>query len=169
MDHYVEQLVTKEKDTRDWLIIATTVLGAAALAVLSFLYLGMFFIIITMGVVYGAYWLISAQAVEYEYCITNGDVDIDRIVAKRKRSRIVSVRGGKIDTLEPFSGQIPSGFDRTVIVSSSPSATGCWRFTYHSKKNGNTQVIMEPTDAVLDELITGLSRPLQLSVRQQRG
>lgn len=169
MDHYEEQLVAVKKGAKEGALTALIVLAVAAIAVLSLWFLGMFFVIITAGAIYGAYWLISGLSTEMEYCVTNGDIDIDRIVAKRKRKRIVSVRGGKILSLEKFDGTIPAGFDRTVMAASSPTAAGCWRFTYHSKKNGRTQVIFEPSEAVLDELIGGLPRPLQIEVRKQRG
>ena len=166
MDHYVEQLVIKQKEGREWAIIAGSVAAVVALTVLTFLFLGPLCLIVLVGLAYAAYWIITSQSTEFEYCVTNGDIDIDRIVARRSRKRIVSVRGSKIERLEPFSGTIPAGFDRTVMAATSPGATGCWRFTYHSKKNGHTQVIFEPTDAVLEELIGGLSRPLQVEVRR---
>ena len=168
MDHYVEQLVVKEKGAKEWGIIAGSVLVAVALSVLSFIFLGAFFIIFTVGFGYAAYMLITAQTLEYEYCVTNGDIDIDSIVAKRKRKRIVSVAGRKIERLEPFDGAPPAGFDRTVVTASA-GAAGCWRFTYHSKKNGHTQVIFQPNEAVLNELIGGLPRPLQVEVKRSLG
>ena len=169
MDHYVEQLVVKEKGAKEWAIIAGSVLAAAALSVLSFLFLGAFFIIFTVGFGYAAYMLITAQTLEYEYCVTNGDIDIDSIVAKRKRKRVVSVAGRKVESLEPFTGSVPAGFDRTVIAAASVAEAGCWRFTYHSKKNGHTQVIFQPNEAVLAELIGGLPRPLQVEVKRSLG
>lgn len=169
MDHYVEQLVVKEKGAKEWGIIAGSVLVALALSVLSFIFLGAFFIIFTVGFGYAAYMLITAQTLEYEYCVTNGDIDIDSIIAKRKRKRIVSVRGSKIETMEPFTGEIPAGFDRTVMAAPSAGAAGCWRFTYHSKKNGHTQVIFQPSEAVLNELIGGLPRLLQIEVKRSLG
>ena len=114
MDHYVEQLVVKEKGAKEWAIIAGSIFVAAALSVLSFLFLGAFFIIFTVGFGYAAYMLITAQTLEYEYCVTNRDIDIDSIVAKRKRKRVVSVAGRKVESLEPFTGSVPAGFDRTV-------------------------------------------------------
>lgn len=168
MDHYVEQLVTKQKGGKEWAITAAAVAVTITLSALCFFYLMPAFLIVLVGLIYASYWIITAQSRELEYCVTNGDIDIDSIVAKRSRKRIVSVRGSKIDSLEPFSGAIPTGFDRTVMAASSPTAPGCWRFTYHSKKNGRTQVIFEPTEEVLNELISGLSRPLQLEVRQKR-
>lgn len=169
MDHYVEQLVTRQKGGKEWAITALSILVAVGLSVLCFLFLGMLFIIVAVGTGYAAYYVITAQTVEYEYCVTNGDIDIDSIVAKRKRRRIVSVAGRKIESLEPFGGAIPDGFDRTVMAAPFPDAPGCWRFTYHSKKNGRTQVIFQPNDAVLEELTNGLSRPLQVEVRRQNG
>lgn len=172
MDHYVEQLVEKQKGGKEMAIIALIGLLMAAVLVGAFWLfplIGPISILLVAGAGYGGYWLITGLTREYEYCVTNGDIDIDLIIAKRKRKRIVSVRGGKIQSLEPFDGNLPEGFDRTVMAVSSPAAEGCWRFTYHSKKNGTTQVVFEPTDKLLDELIGGLPRPLQIEVRRQRG
>ncbi|MGI6263906.1 MAG: hypothetical protein ACOYJY_00360 [Acutalibacteraceae bacterium] len=169
MDHYVEQLVAKPKTGREYLLIGLIIAGVIAVAAVSFWFLGMFFMVITLAAGYGAYWLIPTFTKEYEYCVTNGDIDVDLITGKRARKRIVSVRGGKIESLEPFSGTVPAGFDRTVTAAPSTDGPGLWRFTYHSKKNGRTQVIFQPNEAVLDELIGGLSRPLQVQVRQLRG
>lgn len=168
MDNFVEQLVQKQKGGRDWAISAAAVIVTVVASVLCFLYLMSAFLIVMVGLIYASYWIISSLGREYEYCVTNGDIDIDLIVAKRSRKRIVSVRGSKIESLEPFSGTVPGGFDRTVMAVSSPAAKGCWRFTYRSKKNGHTQVIFEPNDAVLNELVSGLSRPMQVAVNQQR-
>ncbi len=175
MDHYKEQLVILKKTGKDRGIIAL-VLAAALLIVVGGFFLinifppiGVIYFVACAGVVYGGYWVISGLFTEMEYCVTNGDIDIDKITGRRKRRRVVSVRGDKIESLEPFDGTLPEGFDRTVMAASSLDAPGCWRFTYYSKKNGRTQVIFEPEDAVLDELVTGLSRPLQLQVKQVRG
>ncbi|UKI37385.1 MAG: DUF6106 family protein [Clostridiales bacterium] len=46
-----------------------------------------FVLLIDAGVVYGAYILITHFNVEYEYILTNGDIDIDKIIAKKKEKK----------------------------------------------------------------------------------
>lgn len=39
---------------------------------------------------YGAYLLISMQNIEYEYILTNSEIDMDKVMSKKARKRIVS-------------------------------------------------------------------------------
>lgn len=44
------------------------------------------------GSLYGGYILITNMSVEYEYIVTNGEMDIDKIIAKRRRKRLITVK-----------------------------------------------------------------------------
>ena len=163
MDSFFEQIVKKKKGAVEWLIIIGVILAALALLLLCFLYLGSFIIIATVGILYGGWWLITGQNVEYEYCVTNGDIDVDKIIARRKRVRLVSVAGRKVRALAPYDPAKPLGkFQRTVVVAPSLNEEGLWYFTYHSKKNGDTLVIFMPDDRVLGAFYEGLPKLVQL-------
>lgn len=163
MDSFFEQIVKKRKGAKEWAIIAAIILAALALLFLALMYLGSLIIIATVGIGYGAWWLATTQNVEFEYCVTNGDIDVDRIVARRKRKRLVSVAGRKIRALAPYDPQKPLGkFQRTVMVAPSLSEEGLWYFTYHSKKNGDTLVIFQPDDRVLGAFYEGLPKLTQM-------
>lgn len=162
MDSFFEQIVKKKKGFAEWAIILATLVLALALVALSWL-MGILPIIVTVGVVYGAWWLITTRNVEYEYCVTNGDIDVDKIVARRKRTRLVSVSGRKIRALAPYDPAKPLGkFQRTVLVAPSLNEEGLWYFTYHSKKNGDTLVVFMPDDRVLGALYDGLPKLTQM-------
>ncbi len=162
MDSFFEQIVKMKKGFAQWAVIVSTILIALALVVLAW-WLGILPIIVTVGIVYGAWWLITAQNVEYEYCVTNGDIDVDKIVARRKRVRLVSVAGRKIRALAPYDPQKPLGkFQRTVLVAPSIQEEGLWYFTYHSKKNGDTLVVFMPDERVLGALYDGLPKLVQM-------
>ena len=163
MDSFFEQIVKKRKGAKEWAIIAAVILAALALLFLALMYLGSLIIIATVGIAYGAWWLATTQNVEFEYCVTNGDIDVDMIVARRKRKRLVSVAGRKIRALAPYDPQKPLGkFQRTVMVAPSLSEEGLWYFTYHSKKNGDTLVIFQPDDRVLGAFYEGLPKLTQM-------
>lgn len=166
MDNFCEQILKKKKGALEWAIIVGTLLLALALAFLAFLFSGLIpgmFIIVLAGIAYGAWWLITTQNVEFEYCVTNGDIDVDQITARRKRKRLVSVAGRKIQSLQPYDPAAPLGqYQRRVMAAESLNEDGLWCFTYHSKKNGNTFVVFHPDMRVLKALYGGLPKLVQM-------
>ena len=165
MDSFCEQIVQKKKGAKEWLIIALVIIGGLAVLFLAFLF--NLLIIAALVVGYAAWWLITAQNIEYEYCVTDADmsvsIDVDQITARRKRKRLVSVSGRKIQSLLPFDPTAPMGkYQRTVMVAPSLAEEGLWCFTYHSKKNGNTFVVFQPDMRVLCALYEGLPKLVQM-------
>ena len=165
MDSFCEQIVQKKKGAKEWLIIALVIIGGLAVLFLAFLF--NMLIIAALVVGYAAWWLITAQNIEYEYCVTDADmsvsIDVDQITARRKRKRLVSVSGRKIQCLLPFDPTAPMGkYQRTVLVAPSLDMEGLWYFTYHSKKNGNTLVVFQPNERVLRQLYAGLPKLVQM-------
>lgn len=163
MDTFFEQIVKKKKSFGEVMIIVATVLVALAVMIFSW-QLPPVFPFVVVGAGYGAWWLISSQNKEYEYCVTNGDIDIDLIISKRKRKRIVSVVGHKIEALLPYRRDAVnrSQFGRVVIAAPSDREDDMWYFTYHSKKNGATLVVFTPTERVLKALYGGLQAPVRM-------
>ena len=163
MDSFFEQIVQKKKGAKEWTIIIAVVLGALILGFLSFMFLGSLALFALVGIGYGAWWLITAQNVEYEYCVTNGDIDVDQITARRKRKRLVSVAGRKIECLLPYDPTAPMGkYQRIVVVAPSLAEEGLWYFTYNSKKNGRTFVVFRPDMRILQAFYSGLSKLVQM-------
>lgn len=94
MDIFCEYMVKHKKGAKErlqatGLIIAAILLTFILLAFSLFL-LGLAPLLIC-GVWYGAYWLISRMNIEYEYIVTSSILDIDKIMARRSRKRILSL------------------------------------------------------------------------------
>ena len=172
MDTFVEQIVKKKKGGREYAVIFGSIVGAILLLLVLFLFafqfIGGLFLFLVAGAGYGVWWLCTTQNIEFEYSVTNGDIDIDQIIAQRKRKRIVSVSGEKIETMAPYKPEDYVGrkFDRMVIAAPSTAEQGLWCFTYHSKKSGSTLVIFQPEERVLKSLVSGLQRLLQLEIKR---
>lgn len=163
MDSFFEQIIKKKKTALEWLLTLLVILLALALLFVVFVFVPNFLFIALVGLGYGAWWLITNQNVEYEYCVTNGDIDVDQITARRKRKRLVSVAGRKIESLQPYDPNAPLGkFDRRVMAASSLKAEGLWCFTYHSKKNGHTFVVFQPDMRILHSFYEGLPKLVQM-------
>lgn len=170
MDTFIEQIVQKRKDGKEWAIIAGIVLAFVVLMIVGFLflpYISMLLPVLLVGAGYGAWYVISAQNKEYEYCVTNGDIDVDMIIARRRRKRLVSVSGRKVEVLLPYDGTVSTAhYQRLVVVAPSLQEEGLWYFTYNSKKNGNTLVVFQPDGRVLNALYGGLTKLVQMETRR---
>lgn len=110
MDIFIEHLVPKKKDTKDKLIITgiiaagvvVTLLLLALILVVAFAAAGqekmrsfssmafsIGFVLIAFAW-YGAYLLINMRSIEYEYIMTNNEIDIDKVMSKKGRKHLVS-------------------------------------------------------------------------------
>ncbi len=171
MDTFFEQIVKKKKSALEWFIVVGTPLAAAVLLfgllrVPALMSIPILSTAIIVAIGYGGWWLMTSQNIELEYCVTNGDIDIDLIIAKRKRKRIVSVRGRKIESLVPVTAPIDKkAYRRVVVAAPSERDDGLWAFTYHSKKNGHTLVLFQPESRVLKALVDGLTGPVKNDTR----
>ncbi|MGB3990621.1 MAG: DUF6106 family protein, partial [Acetivibrionales bacterium] len=115
MDIFMEKLVTRKKTLTDHLITAGIIIAAALLimVVLSIPILAQLglSLIVAAGIAYLGYRLITSRNIEYEYIVTNGDLDIDVIISKRKRKRIFSANCREFDIVSPVKS---SHFDQSV-------------------------------------------------------
>lgn len=162
MDIFVEQIVAKQKGAKEYAIIFGSVTAVLIIVFIFLPYLlafGPLALLLVMGIGYGVWRLLTSLNIEYEYSVTNGDIDIDQIIAKRKRKRVVSVKGSKIEALEPYNAAefASRRFDRLVVAAPSQNSDGLWCFSYRSKKNGHTLVVFLPEERVLNALKAGLS------------
>jgi hypothetical protein len=176
-DIFVERMIKQQKGVKEWAAILGIV-WLALLVVGTFVlipFLWPFLLLVTAGTCFGVWYVVTSQSREAEYIVTNGTVDIDLIIAKRRRRRIVSVPGERIESMEPCDpAEIrrllgkSGGFDRRVMAGISPFAPDAWMFTYKSKKNGRTVVVFHPDEKVLDAVTGGLPRPLAAEVKKKR-
>ncbi len=173
MDSFVEQLVVKKKSVGQIIGSACILVLALALLAVSILLIrvvGPLSAVLITAVFYGAWYLLTAQNIEYEYCITNDSIDIDCIVAQRKRKRVVSVNGKKIESAGKY---LPAewenrSLDRVVMAAPSKNDDNLYYFTYRSKKKGHTLVVFQPDDRVKESFYQGLPRLVQLDFNKEK-
>lgn len=89
---FMEKIVRKQKENMDYLKITGLVFAVFIIIILSMAipFLVAFAPVLIIGSGWGAWWLISGMNKEYEYSVTENFVDIDCIIAQRKRLRVFS-------------------------------------------------------------------------------
>lgn len=163
MDNYSEQLVAKIRTTGDTVKIAAVIMLASLIAgacvflvlvsgllLLIFLGLGLFF----LGV-----WIASGMSIEYEYIVTNTEMDIDKIIGKRKRKRMITVDLTKAEEFAPLNGGSP---DCDVIVhASSGSDKNIHYMIVEHNDYGKVKIIFNPNQKFTEALKTAFPAKLR--------
>ena len=122
MDIFIEKIVKRQKTSLDYFYMAGVVLLALVLvsvvlmasAVVPFIEVFRFLLI--AGVIYMTWRLVRRKNIEYEYAVTNGDLDIDIIYDQRSRKRVFSQNCREFEILAPYPGQtgLPDLAGRTL-------------------------------------------------------
>lgn len=89
---FMEKIVRKQKDSTDYLKTTGIVLAVFIVIFISFSveFLVAFIPILVIGSVWGAWRLVNNLNKEFEYSVTENFIDIDCIIARRKRTRVFS-------------------------------------------------------------------------------
>lgn len=111
MEQITEVLVQKEPDKIDVLKKTGIVVAAFIVAVFSMMLAASIEILNSFGlffaavVIFVAYKFAQTTDVEYEYCAIDGDIDVDKIFAKKRRKKYVSVTADRIEKIIPAESE----------------------------------------------------------------
>jgi hypothetical protein len=163
MDTFVEQLVKKAPDGKTTalkVLVAFAMVVLCALCLLAMFMGFAFAIMVAAGVIYGGIYLITGFDAEYEYIVTNGEIDIDKIIAKRKRKRLITAKASKFDSFGKLSGAKEPSKDATVVKVDG-TGTGAGESYYadftHSAM-GSVRLIFTPDERVIEGIVPYLPR-----------
>lgn len=167
MDVFLEQIVAKKSTGMDLLKKIGIVVAALVLIFLFTFILpgfrmvegvlgviGQIFstlgLLLAVGVIYGTYYLISGMSIEYEYILTNGEIDVDKIIARRKRKRLVTVDTRTFSEFGLYKNAPQAGQNVTVIMAcSSPDDPNTYYAICDHAKFGKCMLIFNPNEKIL--------------------
>ncbi len=162
MDRFSEQLVTRQSTGKDMflrgLLVAAAMLLVGALMFFLTVMMGALLIAIMLSacVIWGLVWLIQGTFTEYEYIVTNDDLDIDKIVGKRKRKRLITLSLREAKSIgEYVSGsEVPAD---VTVMAHDETGTDMYCFVCGTKEYGDVAVIFNPDGRTLYNMIGGFS------------
>ncbi len=170
MDEYIEELMPKNKDKNDWIFFVSAILSGVlvtGLIIWLMIYMALANNMATQfvlslgplaiaGVWYGVYYILNSKSVEYEYIVINNNLDIDKIIAKKTRKRLISVDiknatvMAKVDDTTFSSGQFPS---KVKIYDYSPLNKNMDTYYIDCMADGERCVILfQPTARMVEAL-----------------
>ncbi|WP_058486093.1 DUF6106 family protein [Defluviitalea phaphyphila] len=166
-DIFKEQLVHKNKTKKDKIISGLIILGAIFIILLSISIIRNLTLLIILILIagYGAYWFIQRQNIEYEYVFTNGDLDIDKIINKSSRKRVLSTSVKNFEIMahvedKNYEHEL-SNFEKILDFSSGEvkSNTYAALFMYENQK---VKMIFEPNEEILKGILNYIPRKLHI-------
>lgn len=176
MDVYMEYMIKHKKETKDYLIVGgiiflAVILSIALLAVIfaaayalagsqisSFAF-SIGFVLIAL-VWYLAYIVIGTRSIEYEYILTNGEIDIDRIMSRKGRKRVASFDFANVDICANIedsehnhSYKNPDPERRVIDVTGDKSRGNVYFADYYEEDGGGKKrVLFQPTSKMIEEI-----------------
>ncbi len=164
MDVFFEQIVVKQNTSADLLkkiglVVATLLVIFICLFILPIIpgvvgqIFGSFGIFLAAGAVYGSYYLLSSMSIEYEYILTNGEIDIDKIIARKRRKRLITINVREFTEFGVYDASKNYGnVQSTILACSTQNDHDNYYAILDHTKFGKTIVVFTPNEKILTNL-----------------
>lgn len=147
MDTFFEQIVPIKKTSAQ--LIAAIGIWALAILIIAILpsILGSLFPIAVVGIGYGAFKLTVMFNVEYEYIVTNGVLDIDKIINKSSRKRYLSLNLSKTSRIEKYNSALLTNVNKkNITIACNTTDPNAYLLVIDKENGGADYLIMSPND-----------------------
>ena len=151
MDTFFEQII-KVRRTGSQIagVFGILILLAVVMFLLVFValpYVGTFVFIFAFGACWGAFKLIQRSSIEYEYIFTNGDLDIDKIIARSSRKRVASVKCSAVERYGKYNPAArPSDSVKKIYMCCDAADPEAKYLIAPTKKDGTVMIVFAPDE-----------------------
>lgn len=150
MDLFMEHIVKHKRQTKDYVMIALSVfLGLVLLflspIILTIQMLASLWLLVVAGIFFLVFYLIKRTDIEFEYILTNKELDIDRITAKSRRKRVYTIDFSAVDICAPVAthkSELARQAYKTIDCTG--MGVGDVYFADITSETGVTRVLFEP-------------------------
>jgi len=145
-----EILIKKDISPLRWFFDILVIFTSLIIIIASLLFLEVMAVIPVVLLLIVVPWIIGGRWVEYEYVLTNDQLDFDKITAKRRRKNLFSLDVKTMEFMAPMTVDYKQQFfdakaNKTVDLASNPRAPGRWFIVFNSPRLGKVTVVFEPT------------------------
>jgi hypothetical protein len=154
MDHFAEYMVEKQPSSQDRAkrggILVAAVLLVGITAGLAFWTGWLVILLVTALIIYGAYYLLTGCRVEYEYSITNGEFDVEKIIGKRKRVHLLTVQVSNWTAFGAYTDDTPELENATLFLCSDNTGVDAYYADMETEEYGKARLIFTPNDEMIE-------------------
>ncbi len=159
MDIFIEHMVKKKKTAKDYIkmvLCILTIIGMLALMACSMVvpYIGLILFTLCGIIIYILGRVASAINTEYEYIFTNGALDVDKIIAARRRRRMTSLNARSIEILAKVDSDRIDSYLNNREVKRKYACTDVYDdgvyFVIYSDDKRKYMLLFNPNEEILD-------------------
>ncbi len=167
MDNVNEQLVTINKSTAQKASYIVLIFLIIVAGLFVFIFTAPLFNSLLLGLILGGVviflglFLLSNSVFEFEYAFTNGELDIDKIIAKRKRKRLITVDIKGINDFGKYNDAPKAPSDTTIINAHDGTSGNTYYADFRSQKYGITRLYFSPDEKTMSNINKYLPRNLR--------
>lgn len=156
LDMYIECLVKRHTDSMTWvlkilIVLVSIVLGIALFVLfLATRFLSVFSAFALALCIWGG-WMVWRQfQLEFDYILTNFDLDVDKVIAHKKRKHLLTIDLHNIEQFARFDEvhgrNVESAGVRKRLDASSHVNAETWYLIFNSKVYGKTLLLFSPDE-----------------------
>lgn len=153
-DTCAEYMVKHRNSVFDIIFQFLLVILAAALALFVVIFVKGIGALLAVLIIYGAYYLITSRFLEYEYIFTNGDLDVDKIINRQKRQRLITVKAEEIEKFSVYKPEehINGNYQTKIFAVKEDKNPNNMCLVVRSKKKGKTLIVFSPNEKISDAI-----------------
>lgn len=158
MDIFVEQIVRRKRQFFDYIKLILCLIAVSIIVPLMLFsspgFVGTIIFFAGAALIYAIYNVGISINLEYEYCFTNGALDVDKIIAARRRKRLTEVNARDIDIMAStkshnFKDYINNREVKKVYACSSIADDGVY-FVVYTVNGQKRMLLFNPNDTIKD-------------------
>ncbi len=162
MDIFVEHMVKRKKTVMDYIkVLAVLVVGLFLVLIVPIVAvvipaMSSLTLVLVILIVYLMYKLVTSINLEYEYILTNSEMDVDKIINLRTRKKVAEVNFHKID----FFGKVSSAeYNKYLKDKSIKKIFACKNikdaetcFVVYENDDGKKMLVFSPSEKMVKSI-----------------
>lgn len=158
MDTFFEQIIPIKKTGATIASIIgiwfAALILCAALCIFVLYSLGSLTLLLIVGILYGAFKLSTLFNVEYEYIVTNGTMDIDKITNKSSRKRMLSFELPNVTRLEKYNASALNNVNaKSVVFACNTTDPNAYFMVAEKEGKGASYLVFSPDERIKEACI----------------
>lgn len=150
MSDFIEYIVEKRRTPIDMLkALVAVVVGFSLIGALVMLRINA--TILVAVVAYVSYKVMTSVNVEYEYILTNNEMDVDKIINRKSRKSLVTINIRRVDEFEKCDGHRENRYindgNVKVIDACRDRGEGCYYMTF-TDDGGRGVLFFTPSEKI---------------------
>ncbi len=155
-----EQVVPKARSPKHGMIVFLILLAMVAIPATIFTisivakipYLNIVAVFVFLFCIYFAWYFITSLNVEYEYAFLSSTLRVDKVIAKRKRKKVVKLDVKRLDDFFPYSDKemTKRNFTKVYHAATHDYSEENYVAAFHDEEKGKCALVFNPNEEFLE-------------------